>query len=570
MRNLIFESITLFHPEEGKAKHVSFTNGINVLTSDKINGNNVGKTTVIKSLFHAMGADCKFEGRWPDKEIIYLLIFEFGDDIYTIYRHDRLFRVLSKSRLILQTTKRRELSAFYEDLFGFAIYLPSRSEEKLEIAPPAFLFLLNYLDHPTGPNFTSFESLQEYSDFKDTVIYSHLGAFDKRYYNLMKDLERQKENKKEWEEKCILLESMLRRIETEILDIDYSSSLESLQRETRLINDAYSQLANQLNTLKNKIIDNSNKKIELMLQIQNMQKAILDLGKSVSVVNATHKCPTCSSDVTDLSIFRAQRYNQLESIVIPCDELSQLLGEVEKSLQKQEAEYYEKLVSLNAYKESVNLNRENAVDVIKQEGAIAIRDQFVVEATTAHAQILQSNDRIKLINKDLKTYADKKKEINEEYYTYMVSDKDYFKINEIDEERLKTIKSTFKATESNTRLATIIWYMNLLKLKKRFNDDIAQFPMVIDSPTAGELDDTKNIALWKHIFCASSQQPQLIISTLGFRAQMIDGVDVDNLVVFSNPKYEMLNSEDYKQHAHFLEEVLVASSEVIEDVENND
>ena len=94
--------------------------------------------------------------------------------------------------------------------------------------------------------------------------------------------------------------------------------------------------------------------------------------------------------------------------------------------------------------------------------------------------------------------------------------------------------------------------MNLLKLKENFNKDVIKFPLVIDSPQNGELDDTNKSAVLNYIFDNLINEQQLIISVLGYNYKE-NIMKADNIVYLDNEKYELLNTRDYQDNKHILE-----------------
>ena len=56
---MIFNTLYVFSPREKMAKTVSFSEGVNVVTSSQADGTDRGKTVLLRSLYHALGADEK-------------------------------------------------------------------------------------------------------------------------------------------------------------------------------------------------------------------------------------------------------------------------------------------------------------------------------------------------------------------------------------------------------------------------------------------------------------------------------------------------------------------------------
>ena len=79
-----------------------------------------------------------------------------------MYRQSRMFKLTNEQfEMIFQTIDRKELAKELEKIFGFAVKLPNRQEDKLEITPPVYNYLLNYVDQD-GMNCTKFASFNQF------------------------------------------------------------------------------------------------------------------------------------------------------------------------------------------------------------------------------------------------------------------------------------------------------------------------------------------------------------------------------------------------------------------------
>lgn len=119
---------------------------------------------------------------------------------------------------------------------------------------------------------------------------------------------------------------------------------------------------------------------------------------------------------------------------------------------------------------------------------------------------------------------------------------------------LKKLTSSVKASGSNKNIVTIIWYITILELRKQFNKDAIEFPVVFDSPNNVEIDNQKKSLLTNYIIdkCGSGQ---LIISLLGYSEINISKDKEINVIVLQNDKYHLLDSDSYELYKDLLEEL---------------
>ncbi|EHZ5372462.1 hypothetical protein K6B86_002687, partial [Enterococcus faecalis] len=158
----------------------------------------------------------------------------------------------------------------------------------------------------------------------------------------------------------------------------------------------------------------------------------------------------------------------------------------------------------------------------------------------------------KALTKKLNEYSKKKKDVNSFYFKSMKQDIVKFGLEEVHDKSIENIKNSVKATGSNQPIVTVIWYMNLLKLKNEFFPESIKFPLVMDSPNHAELDNQKKETLFEYIFENIPIDTQCIISTLGFSREDYD-TDLNlNIIILENEKYQLMNTDDYKINKDYL------------------
>lgn len=65
--NVKFDKIYIFDVDEKEAYAQSFKEGINLITSSDLDGTDRGKSVLLRSLYHALGADSYFDAKWNKK-----------------------------------------------------------------------------------------------------------------------------------------------------------------------------------------------------------------------------------------------------------------------------------------------------------------------------------------------------------------------------------------------------------------------------------------------------------------------------------------------------------------------
>ena len=186
MKELIFESILIADVTKKTAYYQKFFKGFNVITSSN---NHVGKSSLLKSLYYALGAEVEFDGTWDKNSKIYIVAFTIDNKKFKIIRFLKRFALFNDDKLVLLTDSvSKDLTKEFEYLFDFGVYLPNRNDNKVELAPPVFTFMPYYIDQDRGwvEIYDSFSNLEQYKkDARIKSIYYHLGIYDKDTVELL-------------------------------------------------------------------------------------------------------------------------------------------------------------------------------------------------------------------------------------------------------------------------------------------------------------------------------------------------------------------------------------------------
>ena len=557
MSKLIFKTLYIFSSREKKAKMVSFSSGTNIITSSSVDGTKRGKSLITKCLYHTMGADCFFEPIWEDNDKTYILNFDIDGTEYYMYRCSSLFKLFdSNKNVIFKTTHRNELGEKLKTIFNFAVQLPKREEEKLEITPPAYSYLLYFLDQDRilGTQFSSFDGLGQYPDFKENVLYYHFGAFDERYYEIERQLERIHEEVKGIQKKKEISEGMYEKVTSSIRDVSYTQSLELLKRDVERTKEQYISIANALSKTRTNLINLRNERAEVLASLDALKMLDRDNEKQIKALN-NHMCPFCSSSLGDTVALRISKYNTSEDIILLSNNMQITISDIERKIAKQETEYKKWLDELKKYEESLAEKHGEIDDVLAHKGFIEIKDEIIRELHILRERIDELTQQEKILKAEERTYIEIKNRINTRYYELMLMAKNQFNLEEIKDKSFEKITNSFRGGGSNKPIATVIWYINLLKLRKEFNPSAIDFPVVFDSPNNAETDLEKKGQLYKYIVENTPKDNQLIVSGIGYENEHTFGIAFDKVIYLDNEKYHLLSSEDYNTYSSILKEL---------------
>ncbi|MFA8938371.1 hypothetical protein ACENM6_10690 [Clostridioides difficile] len=554
MNSLFVNSLYIFEYESKMAKKIDFKHGINILTSDEKSGNDVGKSVLLKSIYHTLGADSIFDHMWNKITKTYILNVTIKNKTYYVYRRDNLFKIYNTNfKKIFMTNNRDELSNYLSDLYSFKVMLPKRENEELELAPPVYSYLLNYIDqdHLDGSKFSSFNSLTQFPNYKENVIYTHFGLFDEEYYKAIKELEILKSEEKNKKKEREVTLNMLNKIKSYLGNLDAPESIEVLNIELNKTKEEYSNIVINLQKIKNNLMKIRNEKVDLELNIKEIELTRRNEMKKLKVKNV---CPSCSHEIEDIdSKFIIN--NQIEDLIILKDELESEIIKCNRVIEKREEEYQSLLDKLHEYESNMKINDDSISNVLKHKAYIDTKDDIVLDLEIIDKKIKEIQQTIEPYDKKIKEYNSLKKKANAKYEELMKKAKKDFGLEEIDENKIKNIKNNFIARGSNRAITTIMWYLTLLAVKYEFNENAIKFPLILDSPNNVESDEIKEESLFKYIFKNTKTDTQLILSSLGFNEMQFSEFKFDNIIKLENSKYNLLNKEDYYNNIDILNKI---------------
>ena len=555
---MIFNTLYVFSPREKMAKTVSFSEGVNVVTSSQADGTDRGKTVLLRSLYHALGADAYFDSKWKAEPKIYILQFSIDDHVYFIFRSGNLFKLFNEQKeRISSVIHASDLAAELEKITGFAMKLPNRNENTLEITPPVYNYLPFYIDqdHYDGSKFSSFENLGQYSNYKEAVLFSHFGVYDEIFFDLVKQKELIGSDINKLNDRMRVLHAVQEDIIAKIGTGAYSGNIDALKRELKQHQREYSEIVDKLNKCKAKLFELRDKSYELTRLISEVNKSERTNDVEIQQLRK-HRCPECNSIITDTVRLKSKRFNFAEDIVIVRTEIATSLLDINQSIQTEEARYADLLTTMRLFEERVKMNSTEINDIVRYKGLCEIRDSVITERTEVQDNIDEKENTLKEIEKELKKYAVKKKKATGRYISILTQERTAFCIEEITIESIKKLSSVFIGSGSNKNISTIIWHMAIIQVRNEFNKDAIRFPFVIDSPNNVETDDEKKFKVIQYILDHASISPQMIISAIGFVPEdySLDDKSI-NIIYLSNEKWHLLNEQDYHQTYNLLKEL---------------
>lgn len=557
--NVIFEKIYIFDILSKQAIATKFEEGVNVVTSSSVDGTDRGKSVLLRSLYHVLGADAHFDKKWKNEDKVYLLEFTIDLKKYFIYRHRKVFKIFDDLlNIIFQTSSRTELSEYLSSLWSFEIFLPNKKTEKLEIAPPAYTYVMNFIDQDNydGTNFNSFNYLTQYSNFKPDVIYSQLGICDKQYFERVKNKQNLQEKIKVSEVKYEKASEMKEKTSSLLGNVIVPDNIKELEKELSIRSKEYDEILKSMNESRYLLTSLRNEKYELEVALTQIQRFKDNKESELRNILKQDICPECHSILADTTDLRSKRYNSIEDSTYIGDSIYEDLERTKHKIKLAETDYIELSKRMESYKKDINLTKNEIDNYASYMGLNNLYNSLNNDMFLEYQVQTELNDRLEIIDEELKKVAEEKSDLNKKYYEIIDKLVIKFGLNELEDSQYKVVNRVFCASGSNKPISTVIWYFTLNNLKKYYNANSLFLPMVLDSPKNAEMDDDKEQALIEFILEESPNHSQLIFSSIGFNPIEFDFDKNINIIELKNAKYQLLDEKSYDENKELLDTVV--------------
>ncbi|MEI8707345.1 hypothetical protein [Pseudoalteromonas sp. B62] len=143
MKGLQFQRLVLLSDSKRTANQFTFPKRFNLVTGSD---NSVGKSTLVKNLFWALGCDPHFDKDWKSNDVKTILYFTVNKNKYIASRYaDGIYFGSEGSPLNKYSKITGQFAEDFSKVVGFDLLLTNRNEG-IDCPPPAYYFLPFYID----------------------------------------------------------------------------------------------------------------------------------------------------------------------------------------------------------------------------------------------------------------------------------------------------------------------------------------------------------------------------------------------------------------------------------------
>lgn len=294
---ILFKKLQITDISEKISKTVILSDGDNLITSLS---NSAGKSVIMKSFYHCLGADANFDDNFKNKPVLFKLDLSVKNDNYSVLRLNNSFAITKNGSLceLIGQGERTKLSEFYEKEFNFSIYLINRNK-KIELAPPAYMFVPYYMDQDRSWKndqwpFSQASEGQYLLKDRNELYYFHLGVYTNDYTSAKITLDKTKKDLEECKSKLEAQDKAYQDVK-KVFDsyeiITNSDELESLYRNS---SKQMNQLISEQRNLIELMLEKDRERIDHLVSIKNNKKIISNLKKNIDNNYSPVECPNCN------------------------------------------------------------------------------------------------------------------------------------------------------------------------------------------------------------------------------------------------------------------------------------
>jgi hypothetical protein len=550
MKDLRFQKLHLVSHRERRGRTIEFDPVATVITG----GNDVGKSSIAKSLFGTLGAPAAVEHpRWREASASALLQFSVDGAPYSMLRQGRTYTLFAGIEQIgTYTSVTSGVGPALAEILGVKLKLTDR-EDRLVVPPPAYMFLPFYCDQDKGwiETWSSFSNLAQFPRWKPEVINYHAGITTPTYFDALEQLALAKAERADPARELEALISLRKRATSMLgADVDIEPDSTLFAQEISLLVEKTEKLAAIREQSRTRIARLSERKLQLLAQKEILERVRKELHADYTFAVDSHgdevECPTCGQ-MHENSF--AQRFSIAQDEAKTGDLLIEVLDHIaENNLQlssakagleqtaQQEQEILELLTRKKGQVTFARLleragNKTFSAQLEEQIGALG------TSVANIDARIAQARNLLE----DSKS-AEKRKVILDNYAATMGKHLRALNVTSLAEKHYSRIDCVLNETGSDRPRAILAYLFTILDLIWS-SETALRCPIVLDSPNQQDQDAGNHLRMLEFIRDARPPESQLVIFA-------VDDCDID----FGGKRY-VLEEKDFALSEKHYEDV---------------
>lgn len=307
MKRLLLKKLIVISRSEQSSLEVPFKKCLNII----LGGNKTGKSSLIKSIFTALGCDCsKIEKDWKNLISTYLLYFEYGDEQYCVLRCGKEFSIMKEEKnnytCVINTEKFQLFCDKLMEIFEVNMQcVISNNSEIINVTTP-LLFRFQYIDQDDGWSDigNEFKNVRYIKDWKGDTNKFITGYLNNDYYKLKAkkiQLSNDKEEKlKELKSNEMFVNSISHDLKkkSQLENLNQLNTVDDVQKKLIKLRNDTDDLRKKEYSIKEKMIKLDNNIFMKKIELNNIYKNIEETQKDISFAMEQDEeiiCPICGT-----------------------------------------------------------------------------------------------------------------------------------------------------------------------------------------------------------------------------------------------------------------------------------
>ncbi|WP_231031993.1 hypothetical protein [Sphingomonas sp. IC-56] len=534
MKRLRFESLELLSLRERKARNLEFHHRITVITGT----NDVGKSSVIKSLYWAFGATpAVIHPTWANANVKALVTFTVDGTRYKILRDHTSIAVFDEHDRLLLTTSQitKDLAPFLASLLNFKLVLTNRQGEP-EVPPPAYAFLPFYIDQDSGwtKPLDSFSYLTQYTDFRKALLEFHTGILPNEYYELEAEKRRLQVDQRLLEADRRVIQKAVERFKLEVNFDGLELSIEGHEQAIEQLLERIQSVRTLRQVRAKELADVLDERLLIEQQLLIVKASIFELEKDATFAGELPDevfCPTCGTNHQNDFANRFGIVEDREACFEFFSRARSRVAELTAKAVRAEAELRSADRTISEIQTAINVKKGDIslFEVIESRGRRIASNMFDGQIDQLNRQIGEILGIIKDITTNLENLKDKSRrnKIVRFYSEFMLKYLDRLDVTNFSGDEVMRIPARIRETGSDLPRAILSYFLAVLQTISQFSSSIFS-PIVVDSPNQQDQDDTNVAKMIDLILSEHPPQAQVILGSVSLHGRVVrDGKIID-------------------------------------------
>ena len=557
MTSLVFKEVLILSKIEKAARRETFGPSVNLILGE----NDVGKSTLIKTLYHTLGADVPGlqNTQWKGAKPVYCVRFLLAGKEYAIIRDEKYFGIFDEGNNLIgkyaSISGANGISRFINPLLDFRIELERAENGKLGAAGPAFYFLPFYVDQDEGwtKSWASFNGLQQFSSYRKHMLEYHLGIRPQAFYDAKKRSVELNEQKSKLEAERAALtdvrQSYQKKKAGRYVELDPAVFRQEMDELVDQYNAVYVRQQQVLQELK----DVRNERHSLENEVIVLQRAITELDADYTYAEnpATPDliaCPTCGTEIANSIQERFGILDDIDYCRELIDQRKKKIIDVSEEQRAAEEKYRHVTAELAPIDELLKRTRQSITfsEFVSSEGMKEIMSSMSEDINGLLAREEDINKSLAALQNDLKVDTQLRRGINEFYQERMKEFLSSLSVNVLAADDYKSVDRQIKtnALGSDLPRSLLAQHFAFLHTMVRFNKSTV-CPLILDSPLQQEQDPDNIRAIFGFIFSRMLSQQQLILGTLTVESAPADVIPANAKIITLSDELHLLQKSQY-------------------------